>query len=460
MSATGSFLKLEDRKLRAITEKVLKPYGIKEFVSANVFNRISNKLKSSFLDFIIQNKSSINNEIYDLVVNGETALVGELETLKQKYPEMDILRDLEAVSGERPNGAKSIKISVNIKDAYDENRYTGMLREMRDENEELKAFYEKLIRVSIIQGTAPSAISIRNIIPLEDYADIVGPIMSQLVADPSLEIFAEGMFQKNQFKDDSIVPTVNPNFRRASMNVGGTWEEQPAVSIDSYGNEIFIHTTQAFPNLPLRGIRATDRKILVLTAKFQSEAVQSDIIKVPRIVTDANGERVDMITSMTVTDSDFVAMKKRGDYTLNNFYGYQKVRYASGEPFIIADRKNNEQYVYKLINLLGDGNRAAEYYPDNRMSVIDNASAKIDHEMTDEEIVGMFEGKITTPVIETQATPTNYNDLNEFTAEEKESKLINFAEKYKMSQEEALNYINEALVKDRESVINKLKDCF
>jgi hypothetical protein len=601
MSATGSFLKLEDRKLRAITEKVLKPYGTKEFISADVFNRISNKLKSSFLDFIIQNKSSINDEIYDLVVNGETALVAELETLKQKYPEMDILRELEAVSGERPNGAKSIKISVNIKDAYDENRYTGMLRELRDENEELRSFYEKLIKVSIIQGTAPSAISIRNIIPLEDYADIVGPIMSQLVADPSLEIFATGMFQKNQFKDDSIVPTVNPNFRRASMNVGGSWIEQPAVKIDPYGNEIFVHTTQAFPNLPLRGIKATDRKILVLTAKYQSEAVQHDIIKVPRIVTDAYGERVDMITSMTVTDSDFVAMKKRGDYTLNNLYGYQKVRYASGEPFNIADNKNNdEQYVYKLINLLGDGNRAAEYYPDNRMSVIDNASAKIDNEMTDAEIVEIYEGKVPTkpnpivkqPIVVSSkeieiatlerniaersqlrdlalendnhiliakelpkitpasakketgtkvgtvkdinpnllstkgvtveqaahniwennfsgeglfapmsveeirdviieilqtgknnyideisgqreinelkiqlsnlkvSAPTNYNELNEFTEQEKESKLINFAEKYNMSKEQALEYINEALVKDRESVINKLKDCF
>ncbi len=458
MSATGSFLKLEDRKLRAITEKVLKPYGTKEFISADVFNRISNKIKSSFLDFIIQNKSSINDEIYDLVVNGETAVVAELEMLKQKYPEMDILRDLEAVSGERPNGAKSIKLSVNIRDAYDENRYTGMLREMRDENEELKAFYEKLIKVSIIQGTAPSAISIRNIIPLEDYADIVGPIMSQLQADPSLEIFAEGMFQKNQFKDNSIVPTVNPFFRRATMNVGGSFVEQPAVNIDPYGNEIFIHTTRAFPNFQLRGIKATDRKILVLSAKFNSEGVQHDIVKVPRIVTDSNGERVDMITSKTVTDADFVAMKKRGDYTLNNFYGYQKVRYASGEPLVIYDDYSGEQYVYKLVNLLGDGNRAAEYYPDNRASVIDNASAKIENEMTDAEIVEIYGGELTAAPVNKGIS--NYDNLKEFTDQEKESKLINFAEKYNMSQEQALAYINAALDKDRENVINKLKDCF
>jgi hypothetical protein len=58
------------------------------------------------------------------------------------------------------------------------------------------------------------------------------------------------------------------------------------------------------------------------------------------------------------------------------------------------------------------------------------------------------------------SAPTNYNELNEFTEQEKESKLINFAEKYNMSKEQALEYINEALVKDRESVINKLKDCF
>jgi hypothetical protein len=154
----------------------------------------------------------------------------------------------------------------------------------------------------------------------------------------------------------------------------------------------------------LRGIKATDRKILVLTAIYNAEAVEHDIIKIPRIVTTKDGERVDMITSQTVTDSDFVAMKKRGDYTLNNFYGYQKVRYASGEPLMIADRKNNDQYVYKLINLLGDGNRASEYYPDNRPSVIDNASAKIDNELTDAEVVEMYEGKVTEKITKEKAT--------------------------------------------------------
>lgn len=458
MSAMGAVLKLEDRKLRAITEKILKPYGTKEFISADVFNRIAGKVKSSFLDFIIQNKSNINGEIYDLVVNGETSVVAELEQLKQKYPEVAILRELEAVSGERPNGAKSIKLSVKPSDAYDENRYTGMLLEMRDENEELNKFYHNLIKVSIIQGTASSAISLRSVIPLEDYSNIVSPIMEQLVADPSLEIFAEGMFQKNQFKDNNIVPIVNPSFRKVS---------EVATSIDQYGNEIFNYRTSVFPNIQLRGIKASDRKIMLLSEKFNTEGVQHDVVKVPRIVVNKkDDERVDMITGKTVTDSMFSAMKKVGDYTLNNFYGYQKVRYASGEPLIIYNDYVGEQHVYKLVNLLGDGNRAAEYYPDNRPSVIDNASAKIDHEMTDAEIVEIYGGELTPQTIakiETVASEViseNFNDLNEFTEEEKETKLTNFADKYNMSKEQALNYINEALVKDRQSVIDKLKECF
>jgi hypothetical protein len=232
------------------------------------------------------------------------------------------------------------------------------------------------------------------------------------------------------------------------------------------------------------------------------------------------------------------------------------VKYASGQPLIIYDDYAGEQHVYKMINLLGDGNRAVEYYPDNRPSVIDNASAKIERELTDAEIVELYGGELIANVIKekpllediekiedakehtlavmdyvdakkvskgvlkidgqhyfldsnnwgttqknwghdlfiypdgrnnpdseeiyiassytgspeffsegkanfkSKTTVESYDTLNEFTEEEKASKLTNFAEKYKMTEDQALAYINEALVKNRQGVIDKLKECF
>ena len=47
-----------------------------------------------------------------------------------------------------------------------------------------------------------------------------------------------------------------------------------------------------------------------------------------------------------------------------------------------------------------------------------------------------------------------------FTEERKTEIIDNFASKYNLSKEKAIEYINEALVRDRELTINKLKECY
>jgi len=53
-----------------------------------------------------------------------------------------------------------------------------------------------------------------------------------------------------------------------------------------------------------------------------------------------------------------------------------------------------------------------------------------------------------------------FDELTEFTNQRKQEIITNFTAKHKMSKEEAINYINEALVKDKENTINKLKECY
>ncbi|MCX6711676.1 MAG: hypothetical protein NT139_01390, partial [Candidatus Woesearchaeota archaeon] len=65
-------------------------------------------------------------------------------------------------------------------------------------------------------------------------------------------------------------------------------------------------------------------------------------------------------------------------------------------------------------------------------------------------------------VIDQSVTQSNitFDELTEFTDERKQEIIINFAAKHKMSEEEAENYINESLAKDKENTINKLKECY
>ena len=53
-----------------------------------------------------------------------------------------------------------------------------------------------------------------------------------------------------------------------------------------------------------------------------------------------------------------------------------------------------------------------------------------------------------------------FNQLTEFSNERRAEILSNFAKKYKMSEPQALNYINEALLRDRDKVIELLKKCY
>jgi hypothetical protein len=50
--------------------------------------------------------------------------------------------------------------------------------------------------------------------------------------------------------------------------------------------------------------------------------------------------------------------------------------------------------------------------------------------------------------------------ITEFSAERKREIIINFATKHNMTEEQAKNYINDALQKDRENVLVKLKECY
>jgi hypothetical protein len=377
MASMSSLFKLEDRGLRAITYKVLRPYAANKFISEDDFNRISNKIKSSFMDFIITIASKRNLRIEELVVNDTTAITVKLAALKLKYPDHELLHSFEEDNSVREGGGKTIKLSTNIKEAYDENRFTGMMRELRDTNQELRDFFYDLLDMSLIQGTSPSAVSIRNIIPIENFAHIVGPIMKQLQATPELDMFSKGFFQKNNFNDNKIVPVVAPEFEIVDEWYDSEIDEMMSTQI-----------AKSFPNYSIKGVKATDRKILFLSEKLHANAIDYEVVKIPRVVGGAGGYRIDLQTGNSVTDKDFYYRKNIGDYTLHDFYGYQKVRYDSGEPVTVYyGPALGTQYVYKLVNFLGDGYRIQEHRTNLQPSVVNNASVKVAEEMTNTQVI-------------------------------------------------------------------------
>ena len=64
-------------------------------------------------------------------------------------------------------------------------------------------------------------------------------------------------------------------------------------------------------------------------------------------------------------------------------HGYMKVKDAFGKPILNPDGK----FVYKRVNLLGDGQYLTEHYVDNRPSAVDNGTYKVEAEIPDYMIV-------------------------------------------------------------------------
>lgn len=380
MSSLGEIIKTEKDDFTIITGDVIKPYEENEFMSAEDFNRIAGKVKASFLDFVIQTQSTLNTEIEALVV-GNTSVADQLAQAKKRHPEMKILNELQVVSSDRiEGGAKSIRLRANLKDAFDTDMYTDMMRELKVVEPEL---YNGLLKIALLQGTYQTSISIRNIMPIEDFAPLVKKVIDPLSSTEDIKSFStSGVFHRNNWKDDVAVPTVQPKFFLSS--------EAP-IGEDPSGNDVYQYFSPLFPNIEYFGIQSTDRKLLLLSEIYNASDVKYDFVKVPRVVTDRKtGERIDMVTGQTVTPAMFARRKAEGDMSLRDVYGYQKVKYANGEPVVTP----KGEHVYKLVNLYGDGQLVSEYYLESKPSVLNNGTVKVSSELSDAELIKFFGPKV------------------------------------------------------------------
>ena len=400
-NAIGQILKLEDPKIKAYSEPTLRRYAEKKYMSSADYDKIANLIRNSFLDYIIETTSSINSEIGPLLINKETNVATKLSALKNKYPDIQILKDLEVVPEYREGGAVSVRLKANVKgDIYSENLYVGMMRELRDSNEELNSFYNDLVNVSILQGSSQSAISIRNIIPVEDYSAKISPIIDQLHASTALEEFNNNMFERNNFLNNLI-------FDKYELT---SFELTDVSLID--GIQRNVYAIPAFIDDGTGIINRAERKLMAINRSKNFIASQSDFLKVPRVAyNEEDGMYVDVTNGKQITGEDFKKMKAAGNNELYENYYYRRV-YTKDEDGNRIPLRNGNVFYFALMNVYGDGNRAVENPTTLTPSVIENGSIKVNTELRDQDIINYVEtkklqfgkpvavNKVTTPTVD------------------------------------------------------------
>jgi hypothetical protein len=393
VDAMSAVFKLDSPKFKIITDKILDHYKAKEFISQEDYDRMANKIKTSFVDYIIQTKQGLTEQIKPLLVQIGNSITDRLAEAKEKHPEIQILRMLKAEPASVEGGATSVSLIANVKDAATEDMYIGMMRELRN-NPDTRALYDDLVLTSIFQGTYQSPISIRNIIPVEDFGKIAGPIISSLTSTEDLKAFAEGAFQRNNWKDENV-------FYQIDKILFVPTSKSPLTN--NYLDEaIYQYWSPQFPNIDILDLKSSDRRVLYLDSKYDSTAIASgDYVKIPRAITTKvkGGGYVNMETGNEVTGREYATRLEKGDNSLSTVYGYQKVKNPDGTPFTVSifnelNKTTETKQVYKLINLYGDAPKVSEYYNDFRPSQLNNGTVRMRNELSDDEIIAALAPEI------------------------------------------------------------------
>jgi hypothetical protein len=404
VDAVGSIFVLDQDRFKAITNQILDQYKKRDFISEDDYARIANKIRASFLDYIIQTRTGLNASIKPLLIDANTSVATRLAEAKTLYAnELPILRQLE-VRFNKENGIHTVMLMANVKDAASENMYIGMMRELRN-NPKTNQLYKDLVTLSILQGTYQTGVSIRNIIPIEDYSAIVAPVIAGLRVTEDMEAFAQGMFQRNNWDDNMAFYPLKKVFFISTT-------QQPIFS-DIAGEEVYQYYSPVFPNNEALKIKSTDRKILYLDENYDNDAISSgDYVKIKRVVANKNGgELVDVLKGVGISKKAYAIMKKAGNPLITQVLGYQKVTYPDGTPVTIGIKNYKgeieNKYVYKLINLYGEGAFGSEYYTDFKPSVVDNNTVRIKNEIPNNDIIAALSQNIKVDdVIQQSPAPT------------------------------------------------------
>ena len=370
MNAMGAIFKLEHPKFRYVKDEVMKNYREDDYLSQDDYDTIAEKVGASYFDFIVQTNSDIQAELQELTT-GNDSVASQLPKIKLKHPNIKLLSELTTESSFRPGGAETIRLKVKPDLSTEVNSYIGMMRELKQLEPE---FYNRLVKLAIIQGSYPSYVTILQIVPQEDYAAIVNPIIEKLAPSNALDVFyQEALFQRQNWKDDVAVPTVKKyNYKQ---------------KVDIYSDDV-TYSTEMFGAIP--GEPISRRQILLLNPNYN---LSDEVVKIPRVVkasirknkntpegkvTFQETVMIDISKNRPVSTADIAKSRAKGMFTYDVYYGYKKVRYSDGSPLI--DQDGN--HVYKRINLYGDGAFASEYRTDREASIFNNGTAPATYEFT------------------------------------------------------------------------------
>jgi hypothetical protein len=368
----GTILRFNTAPYRAALNKVIDTYAVNNFISPTKFSNIANKLSASLLDYIIQTNGNFDAE---KLVYGEDSVINKFQSAVETYPDIKILQDLEIIPGKTIVAPSTIALKVSPETAADVDRYTEGFRELRD-NPKTNDLYNDLLKLSILQGTYRTAVSFKETMPQEDIsAEITKAVNTPGVENNLKDFYENARFQRANFNDANVAPRISPPM----MGV-------PEANIYlPFGDIIEAY---AFTSaITFNGVdKESSRDLIGL--HLDSKGGAYDFVTVTKGTYTKEGELVDFESGYTVQPVNLAIQLQKDENEYNKVYGYQKVKYRNGMPVKIKMSKTSpEQYVFKLVNLYGDGRYLTQYQTTLQKSGLSNGTIKVNKEYSDEAII-------------------------------------------------------------------------
>lgn len=345
---------------------------LKKNLPAEKFFSIARKIEQSFITFLTQNGGDIplNSRIHELMINAETSLSTRLALIKDDMQDTEnsewnnniVIKELitdDIVSKER--STKIVKFLSRARDPFSSDIYTEALYEIRSQN---RALYNDIITVGFIQsGVEKNPISFMDIVPVDDYAQILSASFLSL-ASPEV---AEAFVSNNVF------------YRMA-------WKNLDAVRV----------------------LRRSSKKTITYFNHYKGTAVErmlqssnpnadfSDWITYTVDSTDRNAQEKFLVYRRNLpglSDSEVRTRKNQG-LPFEERVLLQRVDENDGTPFVQFYKEGEpEAFVtYVPVNAWGDGIKGQEAYVDNRPSIYDNGTYKVPSEFSNNEMIAALRG--------------------------------------------------------------------
>ena len=369
LNISSSFFKFLHPAIQPFVFPTMYKLAERKKMNEQEFIKLSRKVEQSFINYLIQNSTGLNSQLHSLLVEETTSAAKLLTEMKAKIESLPnnpfpVISRFITESVSSPQATKTIKMFNKGTDVFSQNTLIAAMAEIKA-NPATSQLYGKLVRTAFLQsGIGKSPISFLDIVPVEDFKELVLPAIKNLYNVELLRGFQQtDAFFRNSWKDPISVPRLPLKYK-----------EDEFFDYDEFGQFSSKEIKNKFNNTSL-------------SAYAKSKGI-------PNFV----AFKVSEMSSQY--SSDFITVQMGEKENKKTYLLKKLIDPSTSQPFTLpysAKYPNNRYAIYYQINPLGDGYKAQEYYSSLRPSVFtETGAAYIPTELSPSEIIAAIQGNITT----------------------------------------------------------------